>query len=98
MELSSNASAFLLLCFDELACHAGKRLFHVLAGRDVLCKDENSSNCAVRGSPRTNLPPRPTGGASRFPTVFIGSQSFPLESAAIHLFPAVGHFRRKLPR
>src|SRR6202007_1347571 len=106
--IAEGASVFEINPINRFGCRIEKkaefvlaltqRFFHLLAAGNVLCKDENSSHSAVSGSPRTNLPPRPTSAASGFPTVFLGSQGFPLERAAICLFPAIGDLGGKVPR
>src|SRR5215470_3091316 len=96
MKLSSNASAFLFLRFDQLSTHIRECLFHLLATGDVLCKDENPSDSPFSGLPRTNLPACPMSSVLPVPTVFVGSQSFSFKGAAVHLFPTLRHVWKNL--
>src|ERR1700757_3958123 len=68
MKLSSNASAFLFLRFDQLSGHAQEFLFQLFTAGYILRKNKNSSHRAIGISPGTNLPSSPTTAASGFPT------------------------------
>src|SRR6201997_1958900 len=73
MKLSSNASAFLFLRFDQFLAHTQGFLFQLFTAGYVFRKNKNSSHCAIGIPPRTNFPSSPTSAASGFPTFLISS-------------------------
>src|SRR5215471_6517734 len=71
VKFSTDAGAFLFLRFDQLSGHARECLFHLFATGNILCKDENPSNSAFSGLPRTNFPACPMRAVLPLPTVFV---------------------------
>src|ERR1700747_428238 len=96
MKLSSNASAFLFLRFDQFLAHTQEVLFQLFTAGYILRKNENPSHSAFRGLPRTNLPACPMSAVLPIPTVFVGSQGFSFKGAGVNLFPALRHVWKNL--